>query len=206
MAAYLRVTDADRFLLGVSMTRLLAARETGVAPEAVAIDRRCESCGQPHGRVRLPDAGLHVSVAHSGDFVGIAASPDGRVGLDIEVGGHWPDLLDLARHALTAPEIADLGELDESRRTAGFLRYWVRKEAVLKLSGDGIADLLAVTVSAPDQAPAVRDWPARPELVGRVGMQDIDLGVNHVAAVAVDGVPTPKLIEADAAELLAAAG
>jgi len=205
MAAYHRRADADRFLLGVSVTRLVAARETGVAPQAVAVHRRCETCGRPHGRVCLPRSGLHISVAHSGDLVGVAVSAEGRVGLDVEISNHRSNALDLARQALTDPELAELAGISEEARAAGFMRYWVRKEAVLKLSGDGIGKLQTVTVSAPQEPAAVRAWPARPELVDRIWMHDLAPGTGHLATVAVEGVTQPRLIEADAAEILAQA-
>ena len=67
----------------------------------------------------------------------------------------------------------------------GFLRYWSRKEAALKATGDGLAVApAAIRVSSPIRPPSVlrgrqplRDaWPVR--------MHDLDAGAGHVAALA----------------------
>jgi 4'-phosphopantetheinyl transferase len=202
-AAYVNGADADRFLLGVAITRLVAAQETGLPPVAIELDRRCPHCGGPHGRVLLPGTDITVSVAHSGDIVGVAFGRSARVGLDVEeltTRIHHAGLADLV---LTPPEVAELARLPDSR--AGLLRYWVRKEALLKLTGDGLAGRPdAITVSAPDEPAALLSWTDRPEFVGTVRLHDLVARAGHLAAVAVS-TRLLNVVEADATALLRAA-
>jgi 4'-phosphopantetheinyl transferase len=105
----------------------------------VAVDRTCPRCGEPHGKPHLrlaerpPLAGaLNLSIAHVGQWVAVAPSSAGPVGVDIE---ELPVATDekLRSVAPSSTERAWSPEIDP----ATFLRYWVRKEAVVKASGDG---------------------------------------------------------------------
>jgi 4'-phosphopantetheinyl transferase len=51
-----------------------------------------------------------------------------------------------------------------NRRVDGFLRYWTRKEAVLKATGDGLrVPMDELVVSAPEEAAELRSWRGRPD-------------------------------------------
>jgi 4'-phosphopantetheinyl transferase len=65
-----RAEDRTRQVLGAVLLRLAVAAHTGVPTGSVVVDRTCRRCREPHGRPRLPDAGLHASITHSGDLVG----------------------------------------------------------------------------------------------------------------------------------------
>jgi 4'-phosphopantetheinyl transferase len=143
--AYRRVEDRSRFALGAGLLRLVAARTAGADPRAVLVDRTCAQCGQPHGRPRLPDVDLHVSVSHSGDLVGVAATRAGPVGLDIEAIAGMPDV-GVLRLCLSDREPM-LGSSD-------FYTYWCRKESVLKATGDGLGLPLSAVVVSPAYEPA----------------------------------------------------
>ncbi len=60
------------------------------------------------------------------------------VGLDMESAHRKVNATELSRKFFSLRECADLDSLDSAARNAAFLRYWVCKEASVKLSGDGI--------------------------------------------------------------------
>lgn len=167
--------DRRRFLAAAALLRRVITREVGVPPHEVQIDRSCLSCGEPHGRPRVPGADLHVSVTHTADRVGVALTRVAPVGLDVEwVGGRI--LRHVTEHVLAADEhAADVAE---------FYRYWTRKEAVVKATGDGIGvGLTGVRVSAPHDPARLLSYPGVPHL--RATLRDLTPGPGYLASVAV---------------------
>jgi 4'-phosphopantetheinyl transferase len=166
---YLREEDRRRFTLGVNLTKGEVARRTGLSPERVVLDRTCPDCGAPHGRPRHP--GLHLSVTHSGDLVGVAVA-DVPVGLDVE------------------ERSRSMAGMDEHIRSAGeppgdLYVYWTRKEALLKATGDGLkVPMTELTVSPADAPPALLDWRGRPDLPGRIRLYDLSPDPAYAAALA----------------------
>ncbi|MEV6287333.1 4'-phosphopantetheinyl transferase superfamily protein [Kribbella sp. NPDC051770] len=196
LAAYQRVEDQDRFLLGCTIVRRLLAGRQQLPPARIAIDRTCADCGRPHGKVRAQ--GAELSISHSGDLVGVAFHPTTPVGLDVELINPGLDAVALARVSLAPAETEELLKADD--QAAAFTTYWTRKEAVVKATGDGIgADLTKLEVSPPDQPAALLSWPGHD---GPIQLLDIESAPNHRAALA---ALTDKEIEAvnrEAAELL----
>jgi 4'-phosphopantetheinyl transferase len=136
----LSALDRHRFEVAHVMLRRVLARYLAAAPGELRLGRqRCPRCGRETGRpVLLPGHGAApwFSLTHSGDLVLIAVA--GRpVGADLEQ--------DPARcvcpvsdvlHPADAAALALLAEPDRHRAVVG---CWVRAEAVLKCTGEGIA-------------------------------------------------------------------
>ncbi len=126
--------DRDRFVLGAAVLRGLVAGLEQTDPRLVALDRTCPSCAAQHGPVTTPGRSWHCSVSHSGPFAVaavLAAGDATTVGVDLETTcpPDWNTLL---------PDVLAPGEAapaDES----GFLRIWVRKEAVVKATREGLS-------------------------------------------------------------------
>jgi 4'-phosphopantetheinyl transferase len=187
--------DRARFAVGAALLRLVAGPLLDVAPEGVGVDRRCQSCGRPHGKPSLGPGGPHVSVSHSGDYVGVAVCPDAPVGVDVEHAGRRTDYQALIPHILGPAEAP--AAVDE----AAFLRYWVRKEAVVKATGDGLsAGLREVTVTPPGEPASLLGYPGRPGL--RAQLRDLAGRPGHPAALAVLTDLPLEVTEHDAAPLL----
>lgn len=84
-------------------------------------------------------------------------------------------------------------DVEDGDAADGALRTWVRKEAVLKATGDGLSiDPDRLRLGPADQAPRVEEWllPARRP---SVRILDLDLGAGRVAAVAVVGRREPRV-------------
>jgi 4'-phosphopantetheinyl transferase len=167
--------DRTRFACATALARRVLAAETGTDPREIVIDRRCGTCGLDHGRPRTPGLGLFVSLAHAGTVVGVAVSRCGPVGLDLEpTGGR--DLMALASEVLGPGETA--------RSSDDMLRYWTRKESLVKATGDGIGvGLTGVVVSLPEDPPLVLAYPGQRAL--RAQMADLRCSPGYLASVAV---------------------
>jgi 4'-phosphopantetheinyl transferase len=188
---YRRPADAARFTMGAVLLRLGAAHVTGHDPAGLTIERTCPSCAQPHGRPRVVGAGLHVSVSHAGDRVAVAITAAGPVGVDVESGGSVP--ADLGRYLL--------GPGESATGTRDLLRYWVRKESVVKATGDGLrAPFTGVVVTRPDQPPRLLCYAGR----GRpaASMADLSPPGDFAGALTVLTSAAVVVEERDAALLL----
>nr|ASV47086.1 4'-phosphopantetheinyl transferase [uncultured bacterium] len=212
---YRQPVDRRRFTVGVALSRLLLAAATGTSPDRLAIDRHCAGCGEPHGRPRLADGGggLDFNVSHSGGRVVVAITTGVRVGVDVEHAGPRSAVTGVERLVLSAEERRHLDRRVDLDRSRAVLRYWTRKEAVVKATGDGLgAGMDRLTMSAPDEAPRLLSWRDREEICARIAVWDLHGPADHPAALAVlrpDGSPpaVPVTVsEHDATVLLAANG
>lgn len=129
----------------------------------------------------------------------------GPVGVDLEPVGAG-DFDGLADVALTPRERLALRRLPSEQRSSAALTWWVRKEAVLKATGDGMFVAPAdIEVSGPAEEPRLIAWSAGGERKVPTRLVDLQLGPDYVGCVGVLSHRTPlaRLIEGD--ELLAAA-
>jgi 4'-phosphopantetheinyl transferase len=190
--------DRARFTVAAALLRLVGGQMLGVTPEQVQIDRKCRTCGKPHGKPSLGLGAPQVSVSHSGDWVALAVCADAPVGVDLEHAARRNNYQALAAHVLGPAEAPATDE-------AAFLRYWVRKEALVKATGDGLsAGLRQVTVTAPGEPPRLLHYPGRPGL--RAALRDLDGRPGHPAAVAVLTASPLEVAEHDAGPVLRAPG
>ncbi|MEV6683050.1 4'-phosphopantetheinyl transferase superfamily protein [Streptomyces erythrochromogenes] len=186
-----------------ALARTVAAAQLGTPAATLSLAAVCKRCGGPHGKPQ-PPLPLRLSWSHSGDRVVVALSLGTEIGVDVE--RIAPFAPETAGRVLCAPERTVLAALPAVRRPEGFARYWTRKEALLKATGDGLTvppELLHVT--APDAPPRLLSWsgPERPRLP--LHLYDLDAGPGHLATLAAFGAPV-RLTQHDGSALLAAIG
>lgn len=173
-AAFRRGEDRRRFVAARQALREVLARHAGGAPADVAFATRCARCGSfAHGKpalARPAGTDLHFSASRSGDVALVALARGREVGADVERVDARVDHREIAGRFFAPAEREGLG-------LAGFYDAWTRKEALLKLTGLGLAgDLAAETppgawverLALPDgYAGAVAGEGARPRVVVR---------------------------------------
>lgn len=133
-ARYRDPRDARRSIVARAVLRLLVGRGLGLGPADVPLRLG------PAGKPALADdaASLRFNVAHSRGLAVYVLAHHREVGIDVE---HVPARMSLAPlvgRILTLDERAALAQLPERAQPEMLLRYWTRKEAVLKGEGVGL--------------------------------------------------------------------
>ena len=137
---------ARRFYL-----RLLLGAYLGLPGKDVMILRR--ERGKPVLDYSVHASPLHFSMAKSEDRLLIGISVSSHVGVDLEPRARTArNALRLARRYFAAAEAEELAGLPVASRDQAFLRAWACKEAVVKASGQGIANELCRFTVAIDPA------------------------------------------------------
>ncbi|MFD7158842.1 4'-phosphopantetheinyl transferase family protein [Kribbella sp. NPDC059898] len=178
-AAYRRIVDNRRFLLGVTIVRRVLAARFSLPAASIRLDRTCPECGKPHGKVRAD--GVELSVTHSGELVGVAFA-DRPVGIDVEKIDPEVDVDGVARIAFAADEVRELARRTGIDKVRLFTEYWTRKEAALKATGQGLGG----DMTTPEGIQVVQ----------------LDVGADHRAALAVVSGEPPVVRVRDASALL----
>lgn len=135
-----------RFVVSRGVLREALAFFTGARPESL------EFVPSPQGKPCLPAfPEFQFNLAHSGSLMLLALSTAGEVGVDVERFRPLQDAQAIARRYFTPREAGWLEAQAHEDRDAAFFKLWVRKEAVLKAAGHGIAfGLNQVEVIDPD--------------------------------------------------------
>ena len=128
--------DRIRFIVARGTLRVLLADYAGLEPDRVKLTTRAG--GKPILANDCVSGALHFNLSHSGD-VALCAIADREVGVDLEHLRYHDDMQRVAQHFFSNVEARTLESLPGIARTNFFFRTWVRKEACLKASGDGLA-------------------------------------------------------------------
>jgi 4'-phosphopantetheinyl transferase len=161
-----------------ALLRAEAARFHRVSPAQVVLVHECPRCGSDtHGQPRLQATAsirhpAYVSLARAGDLSVTAVTDAGPVGVDVEIEG----AADFAGFAGVA-----LHPAERATTRAEPTRVWVRKEALLKAYGLGLA-VDPSEVGLDDDGLAT--WDSRHEPPEAVWLRDLAVP-GHVAAVAI---------------------
>lgn len=202
--SFLNPADRDRYLASHALARLVLADTMAVDPASLRFARRCRRCGGPHGKPRLIGPGRlpELSLTHSGRCVGVAMAMV-SVGLDVELAGRLGDAEILAEQILSVEEIPYWRGLPPQMASNALVRWWTRKEAVLKATGDGLnLPMPSFTVSPPDQPARLLDWAGTGSTEQPVQLHDLSPATDHPACVASLGVTKLEVIEHDGDALL----
>ena len=116
------------------MLRLGLAGYLRKAPEKIELTTNAQ------GKPCLAEASaLHFNVSHSGGMGVIAFTTAGEVGIDVEAMHRDVEALDIASAHFTPKEAALIAKAPTPQEQASiFLRFWTRKEALLKAVGCGL--------------------------------------------------------------------
>ena len=182
--------DCLRASLSNRLLRRAAAELLGSDPDEVRITRVCVTCGQvgDHGRPVVmdeqgcPDPRVNLSSSHGGEWVGVAACSSVPVGIDIEPRSRA--LQDTDPRVLSPVEREELSEVPIASRGIQLLRTWVRKEAVLKATGFGLAIEPALLTISEQEVVGYPDQLAQ-QLSGGVRLFDGPTLQGHLTALAV---------------------
>jgi len=166
------------------LMRLVASEYLDCPPIDVPIaPAPCIHCGEPHGKPVIEGSPVHINLSHAGDtvLIGISSLP---VGVDVE-SDRGGDSLALSRRFYSAAEAEWVSETGPTEAVDRFLRLWVRKEAVLKATSEGLpGGLEGVPVIGPTPLTVTRSLGGEPS---RWTVSDVDPATVPFAAVALAG-------------------
>jgi 4'-phosphopantetheinyl transferase len=151
MRRFARPADRLRYLTAWSLVRRTLAELSGRHPADLRFDRTCPLCGHAsHGKPRLVDSPWEFSLSHAGDRVLLAVAENRPVGVDVEP-ADAP--VDTVAHLVLHPD-------DPPVTGPELVRIWVRKEAIAKVTGHGLARPMTSFAASPDPPGlVVRDLP-----------------------------------------------
>lgn len=180
-ALALGLASADRASADVASAALANADVASADVASVVVTRACAHCGgTDHGQPSAP--GVFLSLSRAGELVAVAASRRRPVGIDIEridrvARAGFDDV------AFTAEERAEIAASADPHALRAVL--WTSKEALLKLSGDGLrTDPRLLRVSG---ARRLLAWPASaPRLDGAV-LRRLDTPPGYAGTLAISG-------------------
>ncbi len=117
------------FVAGRSGVRRAASLYSGIPAGELLIE--IDANGKPY----FINAEIHFNLSHTGSAV-VAAFADSAVGIDIESRGRCRDFIGIARRFFHPAEADAVSRSNDEEQ---FLRLWTAKEAMLKLSGEGLS-------------------------------------------------------------------
>jgi 4'-phosphopantetheinyl transferase len=104
----------------------------------------------PSGKPFLPGSRLCFNVSHSGSLVLVVVAHGRQVGVDVEQVRAVPEADAIATRFCSPSEQEALGRIPPADRQGAFLALWTCKEALAKLTGEGVGALpLDVVRDAP---------------------------------------------------------
>ena len=169
----------QRFIAGRGILRTILGRYLGIQPLQVQFNYQHR--GKPVLADAFADNGLAFNLSHSQGLGLCAVNCSRQIGVDLEYIRPMSDLETLAKRFFLPREYEMLRSLSPSEQQEVFFRYWTCKEAYLKATGDGLAQLEQVEVSLTLTEPAKlqiseEDW----------SLFELLPANNYLAAVAIE--------------------
>jgi len=179
MERYKMPDDRERFCMGRALLRHLGGRYLGL--DGRTLKMRFGDHGKP--RWQEPCGDLCFSVSHSGACVMIAFSMRREVGIDVQLMDRRSsmDCMKIASHAFHPDEVDFLKLCAEDIRRQKFYEIWTCKEAVIKVSGEGVHGAMENFSVLP--LPERKQWIS----VDRWQLRSLDVDTDTKAALAVEG-------------------
>jgi 4'-phosphopantetheinyl transferase len=163
--------ERRRFTIAHATLRRLLAERACVAPA------RQRMVFQRHRQpIVLAPSGWHVSLSYSGDhtLIGLSRAP---IGIDLEMDRRIEDAAALSELHFTPQERRELAAQAPVLRSRAFLLGWTRKEACIKLTGQGLTLPTAMLASGlePDARALIVDG-------GAIEVESVATGGRPIAA------------------------
>ena len=127
--------SADRasFTVTRAALRTLLGQYGNVPPGEVQLNY------SSRGKPRCPQLPVEFNVSHSGAMALIAISREQAVGVDVERIRTGLEAQEIGRQMFTPSELGELSRRPPDQQTSSLFDLWVRKEAYLKCSGEGLS-------------------------------------------------------------------
>ncbi|WP_412860739.1 4'-phosphopantetheinyl transferase family protein [Cytobacillus horneckiae] len=154
--------DKENAAVTFTFLRDVLALYTEDSPKSIKINRDCKTCGEPHGKPYLTGENqmIKFNISHTSKHVVIGLSLY-EIGIDIENLNQNKDL-DFLFSTLSENEKKTI---KEEKKTLALLKYWTRKESIVKALGIGLnIDLSRLEVSDWAKRPYIIKYPDKPQI------------------------------------------
>ena len=185
-ARFVFEADRRRFVVAHGGLREILAGYVGVAPASLTF------ASGPSGKPAVvePRTGLRFNLSDSRGLALVAVTRGREVGVDVEAVRAAEDLDDLGASCFSPTERRALAAVPEASRLEAFFDGWTRKEAFVKMLGDGLSrplDSFDVTLTPGEPARILRVEGGR---AGDWSLRSIEVGPGHRGALAIEGPAT----------------
>lgn len=133
---FVQAIDHDFYIIGRGILRRLLGFYLRQDPAGLILKTNHQ--GKPYLDDDGAEASLRFNVSHSQGMVVLAFSRATELGVDLEYIHRERDFLEIATRYLPAEEAAILHAIPEKEKKQRFYQFWVKKEALLKLAGEGV--------------------------------------------------------------------
>lgn len=175
--------DKRHFMIGRGLLRIILGRYLNIEPHQVQFFYN--PCGKPALVSRDSCSTLEFNLSHSEDMVLYSFTRDRQIGIDLERLRPIPDLEQLIQQFFSVRETSAILSLPSSQQQLAFFQTWTCKEAYLKATGVGLAQLQQVEVSLVQGEPCrLLNHQSQANLWS---LQTIKLVPDYVAAMVVEG-------------------
>jgi 4'-phosphopantetheinyl transferase len=129
--------DKVRFICSRGLLRILLGVYTEVLPKE--INFVFNNYGKPSLLNIHNNPGLQFNLSHSKQFMSVGFVKNALIGVDVELMKPLQDHLEIAKRFFSDIEIEQLYAFTPDKILEGFYTCWTGKEAVIKLSGEGLS-------------------------------------------------------------------
>ena len=183
---YVFESDRRHYMVARGTLRTILSAYLAVPPDSLRFEYGPR--GKPSLAAVNGTAALGFNLAHSHECALLAFADGLEVGVDLEYLRSLESVTAIAERYFTREEQAQIARVDQARSASVFLTYWTRKEAILKLTGHGLAQPLdSVDVSWRNERSQLQRVEDTEGTAWRVTVQDLRPAPDYVGAVAVEG-------------------
>jgi len=129
--------DQKRYIAARGILRMILGRYMGENPQKIHFEYLPN--GKPVLSTKPGCDTLRFNMSHSGEMALYAVARGRNIGVDIERIRDDVAVEQIADKFFSHDEISTLGKSHNKKRNEVFFRYWTRKEAFLKATGEGIS-------------------------------------------------------------------
>ena len=179
--------DREHFIAARGVLRAILGGYLNRAPESLSF------CYSSHGKPALAGESdgepIRFNVSHSYGVALYAITRGREVGIDLERIRFDLAVAEIAERFFSRREVAMLRTLPTEEQREAFFRSWTRKEACLKVRGEGLSlplDQIDVLL-APGEPAAILGTRPDPSEAFRWSLQELATAPGYVAALAVEG-------------------
>lgn len=125
-----------RFIASHGFLRSVLARYLNIEPENIEYDKTANN--KPILKASAHADGVHFNLSHSNHLAMLAVSRNLAVGMDVEHMDRKHQWEKLIRRFFTEPEQQAIFSLPQAQQEQAFFQVWTRKEAHMKVTGEGL--------------------------------------------------------------------